>query len=327
MSDAPTPAIYYDGRSSRAHRVRLTLSSQTLRIGGDVEREVPMHDLRVGERLGSAPRRIDLRDGAYCEVEAGALESLLARAGMHDGRVDRLQRSWLVALVAVMLVAALIYSGWRWGVPAAAGVIARWMSPIVAQELSEQALAQLDGHFLKPSKLPEERQARLRARAGDLRGGDPGIESRLLFRSSGMPPNAFALPDGTIVLLDSLVEAADSDDQVLAVIAHELGHVEARHGLRLLVQTSIVGGFLALWVGDVSSLLAAAPAAVLHARYSRGFEDEADRYAAELLHARGLSPALLADILEKLGRGQPEGSSFLASHPAPAERISRLRRQ
>lgn len=95
-------------------------------------------------------------------------------------------------------------------------------------------------------------------------------------------PNAFALPSGTIVMLDQLVELADDDKEVLGVLAHELGHVERRHSARMMLQTSISGLALTWWLGDVSTLLAAAPGVMLGAKYSRDMETEADEYAKVL---------------------------------------------
>jgi predicted Zn-dependent protease len=115
------------------------------------------------------------------------------------------------------------------------------------------------------------------------------------------------------------------------VLAHELGHVHERHALRGVIQSSVVGVLVAVWLGDVSSLATALPAAVLDARYSRDFEREADAYAAELLRANGADALAFAEFLARLevahGGGGPAPAllAYLASHPATAERIRRLR--
>jgi len=150
----------------------------------------------------------------------------------------------------------------------------------------------------------------------------------LLFRRSPqLGANAFTLPDGTIVLLDELVSSLDDDRKVLAVVAHELGHAHGYHGLQLLLRSSAVGAFLTLYIGDISQLLAAAPAAVVQAHYSQDLEREADDYGAALLVRNGLSPDLMADVLQVLVKahaGAADGG-YLASHPSTAERIRHLR--
>jgi Zn-dependent protease with chaperone function len=135
------------------------------------------------------------------------------------------------------------------------------------------------------------------------------------------------MPDGTIIVLDDLITSIGDDKQTLAVFAHELGHAHERHGLRLLLQSTAVGAFWTFYVGDISGLLAAAPAAVVQARYSQEFERQADDYGAALLIHNRMSPALLADALKKLTESRPEGSKggYLSSHPSTDERMRHLR--
>jgi Zn-dependent protease with chaperone function len=158
-------------------------------------------------------------------------------------------------------------------------------------------------------------------------GGPP--DSELLFRSSNLlGANAFTLPDGTIIVLDELLTSIDDDPQTLAVLAHELGHAHGRHGMQLLLQSSAVGAFWTLYIGDISNLLAAALAAMVQAKYSQDLERQADDYGAALLMHNGMSPALLADALHKLAEsrsGSSKGRGYLASHPSTEERMRHLR--
>src|SRR5262249_14352222 len=109
-------------------------------------------------------------------------------------------------------------------------------------------------------------------------------------------------------------------------------HVAARHGIRNLLQSSFVALVLTWYVGDVSTLAAMAPTAMLQAKYSRDFEREADDYAAAALRQNLIPPGRLADVLERLeasrsGRAREAAAmSYLSTHPATAERLSRLRR-
>jgi Zn-dependent protease with chaperone function len=134
------------------------------------------------------------------------------------------------------------------------------------------------------------------------------------------------LPDGTVVVLDELTILL-TDDQVAAVLAHELGHAHERHGLQMLLRSSVVGAFLTFYVGDISQLLTAAPVALIEARYSQEFEREADDEGAALLRAHGWSPTLLADALDRLATARPDLASggYLSSHPATTARIARIR--
>ena len=97
--------------------------------------------------------------------------------------------------------------------------------------------------------------------------------------------------------------------------------------MQLLLRSSAVGAFLAFYLGDFSQLLAAAPAALVQAKYSQSLEWQADEYGSAVMAANGMSPALLADALQQLSKSHPEtsGVAYLTSHPPTAERMRRLR--
>ena len=323
-------ANYFDGRSTRVRVVNLSVAGEDLIIAGeDVEFRVPFADVTVDERLGRAPRRLRLKDGTFCEVrDLEALDILLSSTAHRDGWVDRMQRHLQFVLFSIVACVALAAAAYKWGLPWAAAKGAHALPPAIGRTLSVQTLKLLDGKILMPSKIAEERRQALSAKFHALRlpeGGTP--DSELQFRSSPqLGANAFTLPDGTIVVLDDLIASIGDDPQILAVFAHELGHAHGRHGLQLLLQSSAVGAFWTLYVGDISNLLAAAPAAVVQARYSQDLERQADDYGAALLMHNGMSPALLADALEKLAESESGASKggYLSSHPATDVRMRHL---
>ena len=325
-------ASYFDGRTAKRHLVQLGVVAGRLSVQGEgISRLVDPAGLRISEQLGAAPRRIAFSDGAFCEVsDLARLQPLLERLGHRDGAVDRWQRSWAIAAGSALFFVGSLLAAYFWGLPWTAARVAEHMPPVVVQALSEQTLEWLEEDWLKPSELAPARIAGLREGFAALNTGSRAVPARLLFRTGGeLGPNAFALPDGTIVVLDELVRLATHDEQIYGVLGHELGHVYHRHGLRMLVQSTLVGGFLAWWFGDLNSLAAAAPTALLQARYSRELEAEADRYAAALLRAKGLSPSRLAEMFELLARavgesGDASWMDYLSSHPATRERIQAL---
>jgi Zn-dependent protease with chaperone function len=329
-------ADYYDGRTTRRSPVQLQLAAGMLRVSGaGVERHEELAQLRISERLGSAPRLIRFADGAFCEVRDFAqLEALLLQARVGDGQVDRWQRGWSVPLLSLILLAAICFSAYRWGLPWSAAWFAQRTPESVVQAISRQALASLDQGVLKPSALPAGRQQQLREGLEALRApqGAALPPHQLLFRSSpAIGPNAISLPDGSIILFDELVKLADNDQQIYGVLGHELGHVHHRHGLRMLLQATVLGSFTAWWFGDFSSLLVVAPTLLLQARYSQAFETEADAYAVSLMRDNHIEPLRLAEILEKLTavHGDKKDEHFkwqdyLSSHPATDARIQAL---
>jgi predicted Zn-dependent protease len=122
------------------------------------------------------------------------------------------------------------------------------------------------------------------------------------------------------------VQLADHDEELMAVLAHEIGHVRGRHALRQLIQAAGISVAAVVLIGDVNSVtaLAGAAPALLQARNSREFEREADAFARDWLDRNGIAAerfdALLCRMArERGGDGDPAGV-FLASHPPTSER-------
>lgn len=159
--------------------------------------------------------------------------------------------------------------------------------------------------------------------------------------------NAFALPGGYIVIHSELILRADSAEEVLGVLAHEISHVTSQHGTRNLIASA--GLFLTIQavLGDASGLLATLAGAapfLLSQKYSRGFENEADSEGFELLQRAGIDgrgmvsffdkvkaeeERMRSKVREQVGDGAgavlTEIPEFMATHPATDSRIERMR--
>jgi Zn-dependent protease with chaperone function len=336
FSPPAVDATYFDGLTTRRHGVRLTLLGDVLHMDGDsASRVAALRQLRISEPMGRAPRLITFPDGTYCEVRDHArLAQLLGASGHRERAHIRWQFDLRMVLASLALFVGLGFAAYFVGLPAAA----EWAAPAVPdgvrKAISQQTLDFIDGGLMSASRLPAERVRPIVEGFGKLRppGGGGPVGHRVLFRNGGrLGANALALPDGTLIVTDQLVKLSSSDDDVIAVLTHELGHVARHHGLRMVFQSSLVGVFLTWYVGDVSSLLAAAPAVLLEARYSRGMESEADAYGAAMLRDNGMSPGLLADMLERLeaaSKGKDKGGDvpdYLGSHPDTGSRVRSLR--
>lgn len=145
-------------------------------------------------------------------------------------------------------------------------------------------------------------------------------------------PNAFALPGGKVGVNTGLFKVAKNDDQLAAVMAHEVGHAIAHHGAeRMSQQMAVQAGLSSLGLaGDSGSQYAqlAAMAATLGVvlPFSRTQEAEADHIGIIMMAKAGYDPhgavALWENFTKLGGDRQPE---FLSTHPAPASRIQNLK--
>jgi Zn-dependent protease with chaperone function len=333
--------FYFDGRSARRHTVMVELRGDTLHVSGDtVSRSDALAAVRIPAPLGDTPRQILFADGARCEIpDRAGFDALFQSAGHGASWVSHLEARWSYAVASLLVTLALVAAAYFWGLPYAARAAAERMPESVLVMMDGHFFKTFDGRLLEPSQLSQERRqafvSRLRAMQWPEGAARP---NRIYFRSAPhIGPNAFALPGGTVVLLDELVNLSDNDEQVIAVLAHEMGHVTERHALRQMLQASVVGLTMAWYVGDVSTILAAAPTALLETRYSRDFERRADDFAARTLALNGISTSPLIEMLGKLeaahagkksGKtkgGQPEWLDYLSTHPATAERIRHLK--
>jgi Zn-dependent protease with chaperone function len=131
-----------------------------------------------------------------------------------------------------------------------------------------------------------------------------------------------------LVVTDELVALAPDDDAILGVLAHELGHVQHRHVTASIIQASGLSMVAFVLWGDVSTLLAAAPVALMQATYSRESETQADTYAIHFIQAAGLRSASVAELFEAMQKQNgEEGGSVWSSHPDTGERAERFRRR
>ncbi len=351
-------AQYFDGHSATPQAATLRRAGSELLIeAGDGRelRRVPLRQVSWPERSRHGQRQAYLPGhGLLVGADAAAWDAWAAAQGAGPGWVNRWILSWRGVLVALALAVAAVPVGWLWGLPALARGVLAFVPATVDAQLGDAGLAQFEREMLRPSALPEARQAALRAQFQlavqrteawrRTRGLAPLPAYTLHFRATperGIGPNAFALPGGHIVLTDALAQLlADRPEVLMGVLGHELGHVQHRHGMRMLVQGAVVAGVSSLVLGDVSSLLALVPVVFSHAAYSRGFEFEADAEAARLLRASGHSPQVMALLFERLRAEQAKRSGAkpgeagpaepvelpigLATHPPDAERVRRM---
>jgi predicted Zn-dependent protease len=151
--------------------------------------------------------------------------------------------------------------------------------------------------------------------------------------------NAFALPGGYIGAHYGLILAFDNEDELAAVIAHEIAHVTQRHharsyeqqGNNALMTAALIAAMLLGGSGDgqlASAALASVTAGSVQKQldYTRAHEKEADRIGISLLANAGYNPYSMAGSFEKMARESrlygPQGPEFLRTHPVSENRIA-----
>jgi predicted Zn-dependent protease len=181
----------------------------------------------------------------------------------------------------------------------------------------------------------------LRSVGARVAAHSPRKDVRFEFHIANMAEtNAFALPGGYVYVSRGLLALARGEDEVACVLAHEVGHVAARHAAQRETQSvgvgllTMLGTLAAAAVGGGSaaqavSQLGQVAGAGWIASYSRDQEREADEVGQRMAAAAGFDAGGMATFLEALDRevtlrlGKPRRPTFLDSHPAAPERVAK----
>lgn len=143
--------------------------------------------------------------------------------------------------------------------------------------------------------------------------------------------NAFALPGGFFYVNKGLILAADNEAELAGVMAHEIGHVAARHVMENQAKMQ------AMDIGMLAGIILGGPIlgnvlyngggffeGIAFMKFSRSAEAEADRLGVQYMWAAGYDPSAMATMFEKLEAKNKKKPGFIAKafmdHPAPADR-------
>lgn len=300
MNNNNISAYYFAQGTSKKTPATLCVEGDFLHIQTDeIHQRIALADLAYTSRLANVPQQIILPDGSMLSV-TGNNEWL-------DRYLMPKRQSWLHFLemrwrwIALLLTMSIFisYGLFTKGIPTLAEKIAvyvplEWMHEISQVAYKEMAAAEL----LNESGLSEEEREHTQSIFSEILHSYPEHEYyfQLKIHSSKLD-NAFALPNGLIVVTDGLISKL-TDDELTAVLAHEIGHVYHRHAMQAIMQTASSSAVALFLFGDVLGL--SIPILLLNLKYSRDAEIEADCFAADYLKQQGKSPELLGMALKKI---------------------------
>ena len=329
------PGIWYPSRSSKNIPASLNISGNQITVTSSEDDQIlarnDLKDVAVSDRVGAIARRITFIDGAAFETWDNDLldEALPDMKKTFFGKVHFLERFHprLIALSGAVLITLVVL--YRLALPLLVEVAVYATPTAVPAAMSSGTMDMLDRTVFRKTSLPDERRQVLTQNFEKIAfHGDHGEKGySLLFRDGGaIGANAFALPDGTIVLTDQLSEwAGDDVEMLMGVLAHEIGHVDGKHSLRQMYRMMGTAGLLLLIAGDLGSgveELLTQGAALLSLGYSREAELEADRYSVMIMKKAGRNPEALVRffvMLEKKAIEAP-GLDIFSTHPNTPER-------
>lgn len=327
------PAIFYDGLTARRHAVTVAIDDRGLTVseGDAVLAEWPYDTLRQQDAPAGYLRLSaeDTSELARLEIADAALAADILNRCPQIHKATRARRTatfqivgWSMA-AAVSLVLTAIYL-----VPLAA----ERLTPLVPASAERWLGAAVDsqvrlvfGGTACNTPTGDASLAILRERLSDAAGLPEPVTITVL-RST--MPNALTLPGGRIYVLSALLDKAAGSEEVVGVLAHEIGHAVHRDGLRRVLQSGGSSFLIGLLFGDVlgGGAIVIAARTLVDSAHSRTAETAADSFAAEILVKLGQSPKALGEFLSRLDGGKDNAFALLRSHPLSDERMSALTR-
>ena len=339
---------YLDGQTSKPISAQLQMQADnTARFYLTREHQatqqltIPFDQLHIESRLGNTPREIILGNGQlFLTDDHESIEQLL-KSQNHcraNTLIHKIESSLPLVAAFTSITVGLIWLLITFGIPLAAKTIAFNM-PDLANKQMGTVLDALDESVFEPSLITHYRQQQLRDLLLPYATTFGTLEPTLEFRK-GMGANAFALPQGDVVITDELVELAENDEELIAIFFHELGHLQHKHIVRRALQDSMVTLLLILVTGELDNIdvLTAVPTLLLDLSYSRQFEIQADIFAIEHMHKQGIDVKHFASIMQKIEQHYAANADtsdrstdsinekhsavqWLSTHPATDERI------
>jgi predicted Zn-dependent protease len=142
--------------------------------------------------------------------------------------------------------------------------------------------------------------------------------------------NAFALPNGQIVVFTAILDNMKSSDELVALLGHEISHVNHRHSTKILCRSLAGYMMVSLLLSDVNGIMAvlADNAQQLHSlSYSREFEKEADEQGLKILMDNNINPNGMVQLFEQLEKEEKFSiPKIISSHPLTKERKENIQK-
>ncbi len=346
---APFPAIFFDGHSAQRHPVFVSVSCdgrglliEWQRVGGTAQ-AWPLDRLRAladqattdsltltlhadtDDETPRDPARLVVTDpdlAAWIRLSAKDLRKRDVRAGTAGKILKRLALA--VAAIGVIVFVLL---------PRMSDYLAERMPLETETRFGEAVVGQMErflgggasGGLVCRNAAGVAALDRLAARLTEGQSLQYDIKLSVLNHEM---INAFAAPGGHVVLLRGLLDKADTADEVVAVLAHEIGHVEARDPTRLMLRAAGSAGIVSIILGDVSggTVIGVLGDQLLQTSYTRAAETAADEFALAMLNSASISSQDFGAFFDKLAK--IEGVSlpeYFSSHPSSEARAERAR--
>ena len=346
---------WYPEGSAVSHAAKLFLIDDTkykVQISNGEFYAGTLDSLEIGNRLGNIERKIILEDGSlFTTSNNDEVDQVFKKYLKTNSFIHTLESKYRWVLIALIVTILTSFAFFKWGVPWTSKKIAHALPEKTNQLIATNTLDFLDKFMFEKTTVDDTKMKEIRqhfhSKIVPLSTENKKIVYKLHFRHWGDEnlsiPNALALPSGDIILTDKFVELCKTQEEMDAVLLHEMGHVVHRHTLEMVIEGTFVSVAVMMIAGDSNGLAdmgVGLGSLLVSSSYSRGHESEADMYAFNHMLIAHIDPKYFSRIMNrmtqymekemesnrkrkeiKIDKSKDNVLDYLSSHPNTQKRI------
>ena len=326
-------AYYYDGKKSQQKKIIIEyndLDNLLILHFDKIKKKIPVKNILLMPQVGNSIYKLEFSGGDICEIIPNNFTDAFIKSLNISSRhnlIYKIESNLKLVIFFTFSVILIAYASFQYGIPIVAKKISQ-VIPLNSNDIiTENILKTLDKKVFTESTVEELKKKKYKKFLNDIiskNNLEYKYDFNLIFRKgNAIGANAIALPSGTIIVTDELINIIQDDRELLAILAHEVGHIVERHSLRQIIQGGFFGVILTIIIGDtsyISAIAASIPVFLTEQHYSRSFELEADLFAYRYLKKNNISTLHFANILNRFTE-KGRTISLLSSHPVTKERI------
>ncbi|MEO8086934.1 MAG: M48 family metallopeptidase [Bacteroidota bacterium] len=326
-------AGYYDGESSRKYSARIFIDN--INNGINIEPEGArneiwlLHEITVDHAGNYTEIKHRLQPGKSIQVEDlefGIQLRKVLNAKNYSGWYHKLIYAGTVVHVFLAVsILGLIAATYWWVLPE----VAEKATVLLPESYDKNIGNNMYENVVRYEKVNEPKTQLISQFADQINfNGQQNLRFTVV---DSKEVNAFALPDGNIIVYSGILKSMDNYSELVALMSHESAHVSNRHSIKLLCRNLSGYLFLSVVMSDVNGIMAviADNANTLRSlSYSRSFEEEADRQGVEVMIKNKVDPHGMISLFEKLKENHKESlPGFISTHPLTDERINYINKE
>ena len=302
-----------------------------------MQTNIHSNDISISSRIGNTKRKITLNSKyIFLTKDNDSVDKLFLK-NKQKNILHTLESNLLMIILSLIFTIIFSFLFVKFALPKISEFIAQKVPYMISNKVSKETMNVLDEHLFIKSKMSSteknEIENSFNNRLLPILGKSEYYKYKIHFRlwkdGNKSIANAFALPNGDIIITDGLIDKSKNIDEINSIILHEVGHVEMRHSLERIIHNSFIAIIL-MYIVDDSSLIGdmgiGIGSLLIQSNYSQMHEHEADLFSFEKMLELKINPVNFINIMERITvKNSDDGTSimnYFLSHPQTSSRIN-----